>query len=244
MEIDRLKEELVTEIKDLAEDIARSNTFVGLLSNEIKFRSLHEKFINLKFLERKHIGLEIFDQPVPDKDESSWEAEETFDDEESIVYNFEDDHQEPLTVEETENFNDEIFSEEQAEPEEEILLDEVIEEETVEFQEETEEEVFMEEASEPEPSQFFDPVDDYADLVPSKKDYPKIQLDFNDRIAFLNQLFDGDSESMELVINTLNHMESLSDSRAYLKDLKTEMDWRYQDEYLERLEELIAKRFE
>ena len=244
MEIDRLKEELVTEIKDLAEDIAKSNTFVGLLSNEIKFRSLHEKFINLKFLERKHIGLEIFDQPVPFKDESSWEAEEMYEAEESIVYNFEDNHQEPLTEEETENFQNEIFFEEQTEPEEEILLDEVIEEETVEFQEETDEEVFIEETPVTETNQFFDPVDDYADLVPSKKDYPKIQLDFNDRIAFLNQLFDGDSESMELVINTLNHMESLSDSRAYLKDLKTEMDWRYQDEYLERLEELIAKRFE
>ena len=67
-QLDQLKNELVRDIKELATEIAKSNSFVGLISQEIKFKTLHEKFINLKFLERKNIGLDIFDQPIPVQD--------------------------------------------------------------------------------------------------------------------------------------------------------------------------------
>lgn len=200
-DIDQLKTELVSEIKELATDLAQSSSYVGLLSNEMKFRSLHEKFINLKFLERKHIGIDIFDEPIPMIEE----IEET-----------QPDNQETEILVEQETAQEETF------------IQEVIKDDISEI-EETQESL--------------DEIDDYTDLLPPKNG-KKIQIDFNDRIAFLNQLFNGNEQSMELSINTLNQMSSLSESKEYLHDLKAQMNWKSKEEYIERLETLIAKRFD
>lgn len=200
-DIDQLKTELVSEIKELATDLAQSSSYVGLLSNEMKFRALHEKFINLKFLERKHIGIDIFDEPIPVIEE----VEET-----------QPDNQETEILVEQETAQEETF------------IQEVIKDDISEI-EETQESL--------------DEIDDYTDLLPPKNG-KKIQIDFNDRIAFLNQLFNGNEQSMELSINTLNQMSSLSESKEYLQDLKAQMNWKNKEEYMERLETLIAKRFD
>lgn len=242
MEIDQLKQELVQEIKTLADDLAKSNSFVGLLSNEIKFRSLHEKFINLKFLERKHIGLEIFDQPIPvssDKEEIFKTSENRYDDEELVEFEFKNDKHTADNVAHT-GIEKEEIPEKIVHDNSEILDAESVHEVVIENHEIADK--VIDETSNYK-TKIEEISDDFSDLLP-KKQFPKIQLDFNDRIAFLNQLFDGDSESMELVMNTLNHMESLSDSKNYLKDLKKEMDWRHKDEYVERLVELVEKRFD
>lgn len=71
-----------------------------------------------------------------------------------------------------------------------------------------------------------------------------IRLDLNDKIAFRAQLFKGDGESLDLVLKTLNRINDLPSSLTYLKELKNEMGWEnHDDEYLERLRELIVKRF-
>lgn len=71
-----------------------------------------------------------------------------------------------------------------------------------------------------------------------------IRLDLNDKIAFRAQLFKGDGESLDLVLKTLNRINDLPSSLTYLKELKNEMGWgNSDDEYLERLRELIVKRF-
>lgn len=269
MDTEQLKQELVQEIKDLAAEIAKSNTFVGLLSNEIKLRSLHEKFINLKFLERKHLGLDIFDQPIQtesEKEEIFSTDNERFEDEPVVEFSFKpsgssnreistenDDmtefHENPEILKEDEIIKKEIPDTEEFISEEEIpgnyteeipRNNEIKQEDNPSFREETEK---SSEIPSSEPF-FYEPQDDFSDLLPSHSKWPKIHLDYNDKIAFLNQLFYGDSETMDLIMSTLNHMESLSDSRIYLKDLKREMDWNHKEEYLERLDELIVKRFE
>lgn len=277
MDTEQLKQDLVLEIKDLAAEIAKSNTFVGLLSNEIKLRSLHEKFINLKFLERKHLGLDIFDQPIQtesEKEEIFSTDNERFEDEPVVEFSFKSSGNnnaeipaEPIkqgelqdnfhetetfesekeTIQEDEQKNYSInFEEESVEP---------TAEENLMYQDDSESDNLNSESldtssapstapSEPAEPFFYEPQDDFSDLLPSHSKWPKIHLDYNDKIAFLNQLFYGDSETMDLIMSTLNHMESLSDSRIYLKDLKREMDWNNKEEYLERLDELIVKRFE
>lgn len=202
--IDQLKQELVHEIKDLAAEIAKSNSFVGMLSNEIKFRALHEKFINLKFLERKHIGLDVFDQPIPLKEEK----QEVFSD--------------------AEIFPDETIHEYDFQSEQEVDISDLENEINIESHE----------IENPEDLQ-----DDFTDLLPQKQ-FPKIKIDFNDKIAFLNQLFVGEASKMDFVMDTFNQMNSLHDARLYLSDLKHEMDWKNKEEYVERLETLIVKRFE
>lgn len=189
-DIEKLKEELVSEIKELATDLAKSSSYIGLLSNEIKFRALHEKFINLKFLERKHIGTDIFSDPIPVV-ENKIESTET-------------------NVQESKILESEI-------PEEDVGIQEILEKK--------------------------DDLNDYSDLLPSKN-AKKIQIDFNDRIAFLNQLFNGNEKSMDTIINTLNQMNSVNESRQYILDLKNQMNWTDKDEYIDRLETLIAKRFD
>ena len=278
-QLDQLKSELVRDIKELATEIAKSNSFVGLISQEIKFKTLHEKFINLKFLERKNIGLDIFEQPIPvqnvfeneESNEDEFFTDEVFEDEEPKEYNFDKEEVEFKTEEAhissdfSENVTDfsrdriaeidagvesEDFTSTTAE-----VLD--VDDSSVELESEIEQDDELieepeQEADEEETYQhsgtFEDEVntygEDYERYLPKSSNLPKLQVDFNDRIAFLHQLFDGDSEAMDLVINTLNHLETPSDSHDYLKDLVREMDWAEKDEYIDRLKELVQNRFD
>lgn len=264
-QVDKLKHELVQEIKDLAAEISKSNSFVGLLSQEIKFKALHEKFINLKFLERKHIGLNVFDQPIPMSSEQNDFPSNEDESEQAHVVHFEKDELKSkddidpdfdenvmqyseTKIEEIENENTD--SDKTDEIPQEIKQDESV---YVEDEEDESLKIVSEESStesEEEQDNSFEneiashSIDNVEDFLPKHSNLPKIQVDFNDRMAFLHQLFDGDLEAFNLVINTLNHIESLSDSKAYISDLVKEMSWENKDEYVERLEELIHKRFD
>lgn len=276
-QLDQLKNELVRDIKELAAEIAKSNSFVGLISQEIKFKTLHEKFINLKFLERKNIGLDVFDQPIlvqdfsEDEDSGADEffGDEVFEDEKPKEYNFDKEEVEfkaevnHVSSDFTENvteFSKDRIAEIDAGVESEDFKSTTAEVEDESFKEfdseimqsdesklEVEEEV-TEEESFKQVGTFEDEVntygEDYEKYLPKSSKLPKLQVDFNDRIAFLHQLFDGDSETMDLVINTLNHLETHADSKDYLKDLVREMDWTDKEEYIDRLKELVKNRFD
>ncbi|MGI9526876.1 MAG: hypothetical protein ACR2MS_07195 [Weeksellaceae bacterium] len=222
-DIEDLKKELVVEIKALAADIASSNSYVGLLANEIKFRSLQEKFINLKFLERKQYGLEIF------------ESEQSYED---PIFN-QDTVDDISPIEDTEIEMDLKLSTDKGE------MPEIVEElstqnkpsglEEKESTEEIEQQI-------QEPPMIDNPQEE--ELARQTKSLSPLQLDFNDQLAFQYQLFDGDKESMDMVIRTLNAIHSLADSKKYLFDLQQEMQWEDKEEYVERLEELVIKRFD
>ena len=265
--LEQLKKDLVQEIKDLAQSIASSDSYIGLLSNEIKFRALQEKFIVLKFLEQRKLNLDVFDLPILTQTEKRevLEHEGFFGDEKPVIFDFDVKQEEEIeTEEEAPNKNEEITEElldeeiekvlEQAEKLEEINKyltpspsNEPTEEEeikkepkpelTQEFPEEIEEEI-------KENKNLFDSIS-YDDTVTPENKIKDISLDFNDRIGFLNQLFLGDEESMNLVINTLNRISDVRSSNMYLEDLKREMNWNdEQEEYFERLKELVLKRFD
>ncbi|MDO5656118.1 MAG: hypothetical protein Q4G27_08270 [Flavobacteriaceae bacterium] len=248
MDIEQLKQELVQEIKILAEDIAKSNSFVGLLSHEIKFRSLHEKLINLKFLERKHIGLDIFDGPAPLRDvDNSYDIEnaeniESIENTASNTVFTPESHEKDILDATTEQSYNTEDSDDFVRFEDASTLETI--EEDQDWVENENLESLDRDNSNSENGETQNRNDDFTEFLPQRSNLPKIQLDFNDRIAFLNQLFDGDNESMDLIVNTLNHIESLNDSRTYIRDLKREMNWEGKEEYIERLEELVTKRFD
>lgn len=248
-QVEKLKKELVQEIKDLALEISKSNSFVGLLSQEIKFKTLHEKFINLKFLERKHIGLNIFDEPIPmlDKHEVLSLENEDYDDE------TEDDFQENV-INYSENKIEEIELENQ-DLDKKYIQEEIPQDEDIYVEDENSDELKIMDEDEgldnekPYQSTFSEEIanlsiDDVEEFLPKQSHLPKIQLDFNDRMAFLHQLFDGDAQALDLVINTLERIDNVSDSKSYISDLVQEMSWQNKQEYIERLEELILKRFD
>ncbi|MXV37124.1 hypothetical protein GO491_00320 [Flavobacteriaceae bacterium Ap0902] len=264
-DIEDLKKELVVEIKALAADIASSNSYVGLLANEIKFRSLQEKFINLKFLERKRYGLEIFDSNMPE--EATIELDDFKTERESLLWDSDTPQKMELKQEvSTEENTKKNIKEETEEPDVlEEITDEIVEktyeaqqvEESVnpivtqeryeEIREESEDVSKSEIEQETTQEEALNPImasDNYDDLVKEQKRYLPLQLDLNDQLAFQYQLFDGDQESMNMVIRTLNAIHSMTDSKKYLTDLQHEMQWEDKKEYVERLEELVDKRFE
>lgn len=214
----QLKKDLVTDIKDLANSLSKADSFIGVVSQSFKFKEIQEKFIILRFLEEKRLSLNDFNLPIPTREEKQeiLNQEGVFEDEEPVIFDFE------------------------VEPEEN---------ETTETQEGSVEEKAPEKQSDSpvEPDSWEKEIQESADYdqIQEVKEVPPIVLDINDKIAFLNQLFLNDNESMDLVINTLNRIQDLTSSQQYLQDLKNEMGWdASQQEYLSRLETLVAKRFD
>lgn len=190
--LEKTQKELTAEIKKIASEIAKTDSFIGLIANELKIRELHEKLLILKFMERQRLDFNDFEQPLPP----------------------------------------EIEEAEMEEPEaEELAPSSKKEVETMVIQDKKELVLTMEE-------------DDFDDFLKSEKQLPEIQIDFNDRMAFLNQLFDGDIASYDLMIEALHRIDSPSSSQKYLSELKKEMHWTDKEEYLNRLEILVLKRFE
>ncbi len=81
--------------------------------------------------------------------------------------------------------------------------------------------------------------------TPKHQKHHPIPLNINDKFALLSQLFNNDSEALHHTIEALNLSENRQDSLLLLKLLKQKYNWNdLHQEYIERLEELIDKRFD
>lgn len=70
-----------------------------------------------------------------------------------------------------------------------------------------------------------------------------LQIDLNDRIAFVKNLFNGSQEEFNRVISQLNTMSSEREALSLIKMVKREYDWDGQEVYEERLLILIERKF-
>ncbi len=71
-----------------------------------------------------------------------------------------------------------------------------------------------------------------------------LQIGLNDRIAFVNQLFDGSQEDFNRVISQLNTFNSEEEAKKFLlKFVKPDYDWNNKQEFEERLLMLIERKF-
>jgi transcription antitermination factor NusA-like protein len=71
-----------------------------------------------------------------------------------------------------------------------------------------------------------------------------LQIGLNDRIAFVNQLFEGSQEDFNRVISQLNTFNTEIDAKTFLlKVVKPDYDWSSKIEYEERLLTLIERKF-
>ena len=71
-----------------------------------------------------------------------------------------------------------------------------------------------------------------------------LQIGLNDRIAFVNQLFDGSQEDFNRVISQLNTFKSEEEAKNFLlKLVKPDYDWSNKQEFEERLLLLIERKF-
>lgn len=71
-----------------------------------------------------------------------------------------------------------------------------------------------------------------------------IQIDLNDRIAFVKHLFDGDQNDFNRVISQLNTFKTEKEAKKFInKMVKPDYDWSEKEEYENRLLEIIERRF-
>ncbi|WP_372765918.1 hypothetical protein [Lutibacter sp.] len=71
-----------------------------------------------------------------------------------------------------------------------------------------------------------------------------IQVGLNDRIAFVNQLFDGSQQDFNRVISQLNSFKTEDEAKNFIFEfVKPDYDWSAKDEFEQRLINLIERKF-
>lgn len=71
-----------------------------------------------------------------------------------------------------------------------------------------------------------------------------IQVGLNDRIAFVNQLFDGSQQDFNRVISQLNSFKTEQEAKNFIEEfVKPDYDWSAKEEFEQRLIQLIERKF-
>jgi len=71
-----------------------------------------------------------------------------------------------------------------------------------------------------------------------------IQVGLNDRIAFVNQLFDGSQQDFNRVISQLNSFKTEDEAKNFIKEfVKPDYNWSAKEEFEHRLINLIERKF-
>ena len=79
---------------------------------------------------------------------------------------------------------------------------------------------------------------------PSAPPKSKILIDFNDRWAFVNKLFDRNQDDFNRVISQLNTMSTHTEARSFIEHVvKPDYHWADQEEFETRFMELIERHF-
>ncbi len=85
---------------------------------------------------------------------------------------------------------------------------------------------------------------DYNFSIQAGKKYNPLKLDLNDNIAFLKFLFENDKVEYDHFLENLNARNQIT-SVTYIEHYITKMNWtQTQEEYVQRLVDLNAKRFD
>ncbi|APD07184.1 hypothetical protein UJ101_01668 [Flavobacteriaceae bacterium UJ101] len=87
-----------------------------------------------------------------------------------------------------------------------------------------------------------EPLDEIKELD-EKSNFPNLALSLNDKIAFQNQLFNKDKKLFEEVVTQLNKSNSLIEAKNILKFYAAQFEWTSKEDFAQRFEELIEKRF-
>jgi hypothetical protein len=71
-----------------------------------------------------------------------------------------------------------------------------------------------------------------------------IQVGLNDRIAFVNQLFDGSQQDFNRVVSQLNSFKTEEEAKNFIYEfVKPDYDWSTKEEFEQRLIQLIERKF-
>ncbi|MHB1106189.1 MAG: hypothetical protein ACYCZ2_07490 [Lutibacter sp.] len=71
-----------------------------------------------------------------------------------------------------------------------------------------------------------------------------IQVGLNDRIAFVNQLFEGSQQDFNRVVSQLNSFKTEEEAKKFIEEIvKPDYDWSAKEEFEQRLIQLIERKF-
>lgn len=73
--------------------------------------------------------------------------------------------------------------------------------------------------------------------------FKNFRLDLNDRIAFSNALFGGNFQELDSVTERLNGFDNLDDAKQFLSDIYYQRDWSKVDDFAQRLWILVENKF-
>lgn len=75
--------------------------------------------------------------------------------------------------------------------------------------------------------------------------YAQLKVGLNDRMAYVNALFNGSNDDFEMVISTLSTMESKEECQLFIRDtIRPDYNWEGKEETIDRFLEFIYARFE
>lgn len=81
------------------------------------------------------------------------------------------------------------------------------------------------------------------DFMEADKAIPVFKLDLNDRIAFTKKLFSGSQADLNNAVTRLNDFATLDEAKEYLSELYYEKHWDKEDEFAQRLWNLVESKF-
>ncbi len=71
----------------------------------------------------------------------------------------------------------------------------------------------------------------------------KVEIGLNDKFRMINELFNNNSTEFNLAMEQLNHIDNLSQSETYLRELMNLYNWKADHELTIRIFQLNQKRF-
>ena len=82
------------------------------------------------------------------------------------------------------------------------------------------------------------------DFMEAEKVKPYFKLDLNDRIAFTKKLFAGSQTDLNEAVGRLNNFQTLDEAKEYLSEIYYDKGWDKQDEFAQRLWNLVESKFQ
>lgn len=82
------------------------------------------------------------------------------------------------------------------------------------------------------------------DFMEVEKTKPLFKLDLNDRIAFTKKLFSGSQADLNNAVSRLNEFATLEEAKEYLSELYYKENWDKEDEFAQRLWNLVESKFQ
>lgn len=223
------QKEVLEEIKSIAGEISRVQSFSGLLSHQQKIQNLYEKFIFLKQLSTSKYQQILENLESNGKvQEKKVEVRDFYETDKESASEVSD----PIESINKDNVENNVITEEQK-----------VDDPFVEAVDTTEEM----RKSEEENLKKMDSLNIHiAEIKPQEKNriVRPINLDFNDSIAFISQLFKGSKSDMDNEFAQLNQTQTIEEAKRWMEEMFVKYNWKNKEEYVERLSGLIVHRFD